>query len=50
MKMPRWIVVAPKSEWRRSADGRSIEFDVRVRKWHPGFWLYAIRYLLGRDR
>ena len=49
MKPPGWLVIAPKSQWRKSEDGQA-EFTVRVRLWHPGFWLDVIRTLARRPR
>ncbi len=49
MKLPGWIVTHnPKG--RLSADGRSVEFDVSLRRWHPGLWLVVLRLVLRRLR
>lgn len=41
MKPPGWLVM---TIGKRSEDGRSVLMDVRVRLWHPGFWLAFFRH------
>jgi hypothetical protein len=42
-KMPGWIEVMPPRKGELSADGKSVVYTFRVRKWHPGFWWALLR-------
>jgi hypothetical protein len=44
MKPPAWMRVEEKG---LSADGRSIEVVIHILRWHPGFWLFVARGMLG---
>jgi hypothetical protein len=44
VKPPGWLVIEPKSKWTLSEDGRSVNMHIRVRLWHPGFWLALLRH------
>ena len=44
MKPPDWLVIAPKSAWRR--EGNQVVFTVRLSRYfwaHPGFWWFLLR-------
>lgn len=28
-----------------ACDGKTATVETRILRWHPGFWLYALRYL-----
>lgn len=47
-KLPGWIAIDPKSNWRPSADGKSVEFTIRVRRWHPAFWWIVFQIVVLR--
>lgn len=40
MKPPGWIVIE-----NERVEGGQYVFDLRVRYWHPGFWLFVAREL-----
>jgi hypothetical protein len=42
MKLPGWIEQLDHGTV--SEDGRSIQITIRVKRWHPGFWLALLRY------
>ena len=50
MRPPGWLVL---SNAGIDGDGNYL-LDVRVRRWHPGFWLFAaetvLRAIIGRPR
>lgn len=49
-RLPGWMVIQVPKKGTLSADGRSVQFTIRIRKWHPGFWWVAFQLLvLHRD-
>ena len=48
MRPPRWLVMAPPREWERDPAQNVVRVPIRVRTWHPGFWLFVIREIWRR--
>ena len=44
MRVPGWLVMAPKSEWTLSEDRRFFNVPTRIRLWHPGFWVELVKF------
>jgi hypothetical protein len=46
VKPPGWYEL--KYVGRDSREPASVLYAIRIKRWHPGYWLFALRVLLGR--
>lgn len=42
MKPPGWLVMTYVGP---SEDRKAVLYDVRVRRWHPGFWWFVLSHI-----
>ena len=48
MKPPGWMVMDPPRLWEKAPDGESVIVNIRIRRWHPGFWWFVFETLVLR--
>lgn len=47
-RLPRWLEIAPPYKGTLASDSKSVEFTIRIRKWHPAFWWIVFQMLVLR--